>query len=128
MLRSTVSNSTKPRFLYLVNVEKYGFKLNKTTFSLQKNSLLSKWSQLEEIISITTTFEPSNEDILLRAIDTLKSTSDLHDSPHFRHIISQLHLLLTKNLYFWQQSCSMFFLLHTRCYEILVQLLYQVYD
>ena len=47
------------------------------------------------MISLTNTFEPTNEDILLRVIDTLKSTSDLHHSQHFHHIMSQLHLLLT---------------------------------
>ena len=52
-------------FLHLVNVEKYGFKVNKTLLPLQKNGLLSRWSQLEKIISLTNTFEPANEDILL---------------------------------------------------------------
>ena len=82
-------------FLYLVNIEKFGFKINKSQLSFHKNSLLSRWSQLDEIVTFMNIFEPSNEDILLKEIETLKSTSDLHNSPHFHHIMSQLHLLLT---------------------------------
>ena len=82
-------------FLYLVNIEKLGFKINKSQLFLQKNSLLSRWSQLDKIVTFMNTFEPNNENILLKAIETLKSTSDLHNSPHFHHIMSQLHLLLT---------------------------------
>ena len=46
-------------------VEKDGTK----NFNLQKNNLISKWSQIHEIILVTDSYEPTNEDNLRRVLN-----------------------------------------------------------
>ncbi|XP_076811672.1 uncharacterized protein LOC143458706 [Clavelina lepadiformis] len=97
-------------FFHLKCVEKNGKDIPKTYFSkagcLQKNSLLSKWSQLDKILSCITEYEFKDTDYLKSAVEELNSMS-CSDSPHFQFIYDQLQLLLTppegrrfdKNLY-----------------------------
>lgn len=59
--------------------------LHKKLFLLQKNSLLSKWTQICEIILVKTTCDSSNKDILNGALEFL----------HFQFIFWQLPMLLT---------------------------------
>ena len=63
--------------------------------NLQKNSLISKWSQINVITSVINSYEPLNEDNLKQALKYLESMADLHDSPHFQFVQDQLQLLLT---------------------------------
>ena len=83
-------------FLYLEQVEKYGYNVPKKLFDLQKNSLISRWSQIDNILSITQRFEPTNEDYLDRVNKLLDGMAELHDNPHFQFIQDQFLLLLTK--------------------------------
>lgn len=85
-------------FLYLKCVEKNGKEIPKTYFSkagcLQKNSLLSKWSQFDKIMSCITEYEFKDADYLKSAVQELSHMS-CSDSPHFQFLHSQLQLLLT---------------------------------
>ena len=82
-------------FLHLAKVEKNGYEIPKINFNLQKNSLLHRWSQMEEILSIVNNYETSNNDYLLRAIEELKQmTIDVQESTHFQFLETQLEFLL----------------------------------
>ena len=83
-------------FLFLEAVEKYGYRVPKKLFNLQKNSLISRWSQIDQIISITRGFEPTNDDYMDRITKLLDTMVELHDNPHFQFIQDQVLLLLTK--------------------------------
>ena len=83
-------------FLFLEKTEKAGVQLPKKILPLQKNSLLSKWSQVSEIMKTITSYELSNDDILNQVLESLNHMADFHDSPHFQFIVSQLRMLLTK--------------------------------
>ena len=82
-------------FLFLERVEKDGIEIPQRNSISKKNSLIIKWSQIHEIILVTNSYEPTNEDNLRRALKCLESMADLHDSPHFQFIQAQLQLLLT---------------------------------
>ena len=79
-------------FLFLERAERNGVQLPKKLFPLQKNSLLSKWSQVSEIMKIITSYEFSNDDLLNHALESLNQMTDFHDSPQFQFIISQLRM------------------------------------
>ena len=97
-------------FLYLKCAEKNGKEVPKTYFSkaccLQKNTLLSKWSQFHKIMSCITVYEFKDADYLKSVLQKLSQMSG-SDLPHFQFVYSQLQLLLThpegrrfdKNLY-----------------------------
>ena len=72
--------------------------LPKTYFSkaccLQKNSLLSKWSQFDKITSCITVYEFKDADYLKSALQELSQMS-CSDLPHFQFVYFQLQLLLT---------------------------------
>ena len=59
-------------FLFLALAERDGFQISKKLFPLQKNSLVSKWSQVTQILTTVTSYEPTNEDLLNKALDSLK--------------------------------------------------------
>ena len=84
--------------LFLRNVEKNGEVIPKTYFSkadcLQKNSLLSKWSQIDKILSCITEYEFKDKDYLESALEELSHLS-CSDSPHYQLRCAQLQLLLT---------------------------------
>ena len=84
-------------FLFLEQVEKYGYEIPKKLFNLQKNSLISRWSQTDEILAVTRKFEPSNEDYLQRISELFDGMVELHDQPHFQFLQDQMLLLLTKS-------------------------------
>ena len=81
-------------FLYLVGVDKSETPLSKSLFSLQKNSLVSKWSQIDDIIHKIKHYEPSNDDHLQKVLESLDKMTDLHDSAFFQFLRNQLVLLL----------------------------------
>ena len=82
-------------FLHLSKVEKKGYEIPKIIFNLQKNSLLHRWSQMEEILSIVNNYETSNNDHLLKAMEELKQmTIDVQESTHFQFLETQLEFLL----------------------------------
>ena len=83
-------------FLFLENAEKYGFSIPPEKFDLQKKSLLSCWSQIDDILSVTRHYEPDNEDYLERITNVFESMVEMHGSPHFQFIQDQVLLLLTK--------------------------------
>ncbi len=83
-------------FLSVERAERNGINVSKQLFPLQKNSLVSRWTQVDEILRVVTCFEPSNDDLLKQALESLKEMTDLHDSPHMQFITAQLHLLLKK--------------------------------
>ena len=70
-------------FLYLVNVEKDGIVVPKKKFLLQKNSLISKWTQINDIHSVMEEHEFENNDYLKNVLESFDSMVDLHDSPYF---------------------------------------------
>ena len=96
--------------LCLKCVEKNGMEIPKTYFSkagcLQKNSLLSKWSQFDKILSCIMEYEFKDTDYLKSSLEELNSMS-CSDSLHYQFLYEQLQLLLTppkgrrfdKNLY-----------------------------
>ena len=81
--------TSKFGFLFLERAERNGVQVAKRLFPLQKNSLISKWTQVAQILSVVTSYEPSNEDLLSNALESLKLMTDFHDSPHFQFIIAQ---------------------------------------
>ena len=85
------------RFLHLICVEKNGKEIPKIYFSkadcLQKNSLISKWSQFDKILSCISEFELRDTDYLNSALEILNCMS-CSDSPHYQFLYSQLQLLL----------------------------------
>lgn len=97
-------------FLYLDTVEKNGKRIPKTYFSkagfLKKNSLLSKWSQFNSILSSIMEYEFGDNEYLKCALEELSSMSCC-GSPHYQFLYAQLQLLLVpptgrrfdKNLY-----------------------------
>ena len=68
-------------FLQLVQAEKNGVDISKRNFQLQKNNLLHKWSQIEFILSVMNTHEPSSKDVLMKIIKDLEKIGDLQDNP-----------------------------------------------
>ena len=82
--------------MHFIRAEKLGIEVPKSKFRLQKNSLLSRWSQLEHIFSTVENFEPDSTDYHAIALNALDSMNDYHDSQHFQFIQSQLKLLLSK--------------------------------
>ena len=61
---------------------------------LQKNSFLSKWSQVNQILSYIKEYEMKDADYLKFALDELNQMS-CSDTPHFQFIYAQLQLLLS---------------------------------
>ena len=82
-------------FLFLVRAEKNGYVIPKSNFTLQKNSLVSKWSQIDEIIAVVQSHLPSDADYLREAINQLNRMSGMLDSPNFQFLQSQLEMLNT---------------------------------
>ena len=82
-------------FLHLVVAEKDGFQIPKKKFSLQKNSLLHKWSQVAEILNTINNHEPESSAYLEKAIGVLDCLVEYHDSSHFQFVQDQLQLMLT---------------------------------
>ena len=81
-------------FLHLVDVEKDGIVVPKKKFSLQKNSLISKWTQINDILSVMGYHGFENNDYLKNVLESFDSMIDLHDSPYFQFLRAQLQLLL----------------------------------
>ena len=94
-------------FLYLKCVDRNGKEIPKTYFSkagyLQKNSLLSKWSQFDKIISCIMEYEFKDTDYLKCALEELNRMS-CSDSPDYQFLYAQLQLLLTPPTSFRQKS------------------------
>ena len=112
-------------FLNLVTAEKEGHQIPKNNFSLQKQSLLSKWSQVDEVFITTANYEICNEDYVKSALNSLDLMCDLHDSSHFQFIDTQLRLLLLtpKAHRFNKQVIILATISHhlpTKCFEDLV--------
>lgn len=82
-------------FLFLERVEKIGIEVPKKMFPLQKNSLLSRWTQVNELISAINSHEADSADLLKKAIQFLKLMTDCHDLPQYQFVLSQLHMLLS---------------------------------
>ena len=80
--------------MHLVNVEKDGIEVPKKKFSLQKNSLISKWTQINDILSVMDDHEFENNDYLKNVLESFDSMVDLHDSPYFQFLRARLQLLL----------------------------------
>ena len=51
-------------FLQLMKVEKHGYEILKRIFTLQANSLLHRWSQIEEVLTVINNQEVSTNDTL----------------------------------------------------------------
>ena len=67
--------------------------LPKKLFSLQNNSLISKWSQIDSLIEEVNSYEFTNQDLLQQSLDLLYKMVDAHDLPHFSFLLAQLKLL-----------------------------------
>ena len=81
-------------FLYFVTGEKDGTAVPKGKFSLQKNSLLSRWTQVDDIVSVVDNYENINNDYLTIVLESLDKMEDLHGSAHFQFLRAQIQLLL----------------------------------
>lgn len=81
-------------FLFLNRVEKNGIEVPKRLFPLQKNSLLSKWSQIRSIMDQVNTYEHTSNEILQRVISQLCEMTEAYDIAHFTFLLSQLRLML----------------------------------
>ena len=81
-------------FIQLVIAEKNGFEVPKNILKLQKNSLVSKWSQIEDIEKIMDNHETSSIQCLEKIASELDSISDFHENESFQFIQAQLQLLL----------------------------------
>lgn len=81
-------------FLKLISAEKNGFEVPKSKFSIQKDCLIHKWSDLKSIINVINDHDTSYVDHLNRALQELDLCDELLDSPNFQFIQDQLQLLL----------------------------------
>ena len=82
-------------FIQLIRAEKNGIEVPKSKFDLQKNSLLHKWSQVSNILSVISSHEPSTSDRLRKLICECNEISELADSPPiFQFLQEQLQLML----------------------------------
>ena len=87
-------------FLHLKCIEKNEKEIPKSHFykvgCLAKNSLITKWSQFDQILSCLTEYEFKDADYLKHALEELDQMS-YSDSPHFQFLYAQLQLLLTSS-------------------------------
>ena len=87
-------------FLHLKCIEKNEKEIPKSHFykvgCLAKNSLITKWSQFDQILSCLTEYEFKDADYLKHALEELDQMS-CSDSPHFQFLYAQLQLLLTNS-------------------------------
>ena len=65
-------------------------------FPLHKNGLVSKWSQIDEIVLLADKYEPDKSDILKTVLELMEMLVDCHELPNYQFIIAQLKLLLIK--------------------------------
>ena len=100
--------NSKFGFLQLVKVCKNGYEIQKHNFQLQKNSLLNRWSQVDDIISVIQVHQASNKDHLDTALKELCLMHDYQDTPHFQFLYSQLQMLLTTSNKFQDPSMNAF--------------------
>ena len=68
----------------------------KNIFNLQKNSLLHKWSQVNEIISRLSTYDPAVKERLQKIIAGCEEITELVENDCFQFIQEQLELYLQK--------------------------------
>ena len=81
-------------FLHFAAGEKDGTSVPKNNFSLQKNSLISKWSQVDAILSVFDNYEVTNFDNLQKILKSFDKMVDLHSSSHFQFLRAQLEMIL----------------------------------
>ena len=74
-------------------VDKDGIEVSKRLFPLQKNSLLSKWSQMRYITDQVNAYEYTSQEILEHAISQLCNMTEAHELAHFTFLLSQLRLI-----------------------------------
>ena len=67
----------------------------KYKFDLQKNSLLHKWTQVRNIITVMNLHEASTQDLLNKLIKECKQVTDLADAPNFQFLQEQLQLMFS---------------------------------
>ena len=86
-------------FLFLKCVEKNGKEIPKSYFSkagfLQKNSLISKWSQFNSILTSIPEYEFKDTDYVKSALEEL-SRMCCSELPHYQFLYAQLGLLLKR--------------------------------
>ena len=82
-------------FLHLVSVEKNGIEISKSKFSLQKNSLISRWTQFNDIFNVIRQHQASTMDFHTIVMETLKLMVDVHDLPLFQFLKTQFEMLLS---------------------------------
>ncbi|KAI6651462.1 Epidermal retinol dehydrogenase 2 [Oopsacas minuta] len=80
-------------FLFLNRVDKDGIEVSKRPFPLQKNSLLSKWSQIGYITDQVNAYEYTSQEILEHAISQLCKITEAHELARFTFLLSQLCLI-----------------------------------
>ena len=83
-------------FQYLVRVEKDGYKIPKhwAYFTSNKNSRLSTWSLLADILSVINKHVADNSDHHNKALEELNSIEDLHALSRIQFLMAQLEMLL----------------------------------
>ena len=80
--------------MYLANAEKDGIVVPKKEFPLQKNSLVSKWTQIDDIVNVVGRYDADNNDYLKNVLRSLDSMTDIYDSAYYQFLRGQLQLLL----------------------------------
>ena len=80
-------------FLFLNKAEKDGMVVPKKLFPLQKNSLISQWSQIQSMIKVVNTYESTGQDKLHQILAQLHSLNEAHDHSQFSFLLAQLKLM-----------------------------------
>ena len=71
-------------------------RITQKIFNLDKNSLLHRWSQVDEILSIVDNYQVSNANNLEKAMNELKQmTPEVQECPQFQFLEVQPDYLLT---------------------------------
>jgi hypothetical protein len=82
-------------FLHVVSVEKEGYEVPKNVLKLQKNSSLSRWSELDAMLEVLVKHEPADIDYLAHVKKELNKIVDMLETPNFQLIQAQLDMILT---------------------------------
>ena len=81
-------------FLRVHTAERNGHTVPQNKLSLQKNNLVSRWSQIDFILKVLSEHRASNEDHLESALKELSKIDDYEGSAHLQFIHAQLQMLL----------------------------------
>ena len=82
-------------FLKVVSVEKNGIEVPKRCLGIPRNSLIHRWTQIEEMLSHLYKYDHQNQDIWTAASKILLELKGFEESLTFNFLFEQFSLLLT---------------------------------